>query len=120
MATDAPGERIPADAAALLGELLKGDDPVHRALRAQIPHLRVTGGCACPCASLDFGLDRAAVSRAPAPRRNPVAEATVLDAGGEPVGGALVFADGGYVSRLEVYTWGDEELTRLPSPDRLG
>lgn len=50
---------------------------------------------------------------------NPVADATVVDVEGEPVGGALVFAHDGYLSNLEMYTWGDDRITRLPTPDRL-
>ncbi|MFF1482248.1 hypothetical protein ACFVYD_32645 [Streptomyces sp. NPDC058301] len=50
---------------------------------------------------------------------NPVAEATVLDAAGQPIGGALVFAYDGYLSNLEIYAWDDEQITQLASPDRL-
>ncbi|MEV7597234.1 hypothetical protein AB0O91_07545 [Kitasatospora sp. NPDC089797] len=111
--------RPPAEAVALLEALLGADTPADRALRAQIPHLRVTGGCACPCAGLDFDLDDTApVPSVPVPGR-PAAEATVVDADGEPIGGVLVFATEGRLSALEVYTWADEPMTRLPSPDRL-
>ncbi|GAA0618053.1 hypothetical protein [Streptomyces crystallinus] len=118
MDTSTTGDRIPAEAVKLLEALLKSDKPAHRALRAQIPHLRVTGHCTCSCASIDFGLDKAAVPSAPV-TENPVADATVLDRDGQPVGGALLFAYDGYLSNLEVYAWGDEQITQLPPPDRL-
>ncbi|WP_079404063.1 hypothetical protein [Streptomyces sp. 3211] len=118
METSTSGERIPAEAVRLLEALLTGDEPVHRALLAQIPFLHVTGRCRCSCASLDFGLDRSLVPAAPV-IGNPVADATVVDVEGEPVGGALVFAHDGYLSNLEMYTWGDDRITRLPTPDRL-
>jgi hypothetical protein len=118
MAASTTGDRIPAAAATLLTALLKGDEPVHRALRAQIPHLRITGRCTCSCASIDLGLDRTAVAGAPVDEAI-VADATVLDPDGEPMGGALVFAFDGYLSHLEVYAWEDEQITELPSPDRL-
>lgn len=118
MEASTTGDRIPAAAAKLLEALLKSDEPVYRALRAQIPYLRVTGRCICSCASIDFGLDRTAVTSAPV-GENIVADATVLDADGQPVGGALVFAYDGYLSNLEVYAWGDEQITQLPSPDQL-
>ncbi|AUY52835.1 hypothetical protein [Streptomyces sp. CB01881] len=118
METSTTGDPLPAEAVQLLEALLKEDQPDHRALLAQIPHLRVIGRCPCSCASIDFGLDRAAVPAAPV-AGNPVADGTVLDADGEPVGGALVFAYDGYLSNLEVYGWGDDQITRLPSPDRL-
>ncbi|MCT9089848.1 hypothetical protein N4G70_13350 [Streptomyces sp. ASQP_92] len=48
-----------------------------------------------------------------------VAEAEILDAEGRPIGGVLVFAQAGYLSYLETYTWLDQQITRFPSPDRL-
>lgn len=118
MNTSTTVDRLPPEAVLLLETLLDGDEPVHRALRAQIPHLRVIGRCTCPCASLDFGLDRSLVAAVPVSRQ-PVADATVADAAGKAVGGALVFAYDGYLSHLEVYTWGDDEITVLPSPEQL-
>ncbi|MFJ4184340.1 hypothetical protein [Kitasatospora sp. NPDC089509] len=114
-----PGDRLPAEAVTLLEALLADDTPAFRALRAQIPHLRVTGGCGCPCASLDVRLDDAADVPAAISAGHPAAEATVLDADGEPIGGVLVFAHEGRLSYLEVYSWADEPISRLPSPDRL-
>ncbi|MFE4516907.1 hypothetical protein ACFRMQ_22240 [Kitasatospora sp. NPDC056783] len=118
MDTSTIGDPLPAEAVRLLEALLQDDDPTHRALLAQLPHLRVTGHCRCPCASLDFGLDQAAAPAAPV-TRNPAAEAPIHDADGEPVGGVLVFTQDGYLSGLEVHTWADEPITRLPHPDRL-
>ncbi|MGW2250912.1 hypothetical protein ACWCXH_12000 [Kitasatospora sp. NPDC001660] len=109
------GEPVPDEAVHLLNALL-GD--AYPELSAQIPHLRVAGHCPCPCPSIDFSLDRTAVPAAPVVD-NPFAEATVLDETGEPVGGALLFAFEGYLSNLEVYSWTDDPVTRLPSPDRL-
>ncbi|MFE9118160.1 hypothetical protein [Streptomyces sp. NPDC007172] len=48
-----------------------------------------------------------------------VAEAEVVDAHGQPIGGVLVFAHAGYLSYLETYTWLDEQITQFPSRDRL-
>ncbi|MFD6078171.1 hypothetical protein ACFWG5_21590 [Streptomyces hydrogenans] len=36
-------ECLPADVSEVLALVLDQDDPVHAALRAQVPHLRVTG-----------------------------------------------------------------------------
>lgn len=36
-------ERLPAEVPEVLALVLDQDDPVHAALRAQVPHLRVTG-----------------------------------------------------------------------------
>ncbi|KQX50703.1 MULTISPECIES: hypothetical protein [unclassified Streptomyces] len=118
METRASGDRIPAEAVRLLEALLSSDEPSHRALLAQIPFLHVIGRCSCSCASLVFDLDRSLVAAAPV-SGTPMADATVVDADGEPVGGALVFAHDGYLSSLEVYAWGDDQIRRLPAPDRL-
>ncbi|MEU3372764.1 hypothetical protein ACFYM2_02010 [Streptomyces sp. NPDC006711] len=113
------GDRVPAEAVELLEALLKRDDPVHRALRAQIPHLRVTGHCTCSCATIYLGLDEVLAPAALVTDGPVVAEAEVVDADGQPVGGLLVFAHAGYLSCLEIYTWLDEQITRFPSPGRL-
>ncbi|GAA4883994.1 hypothetical protein [Kitasatospora terrestris] len=114
-------DRLPPEAVELLQALLRDDTPAHRALRSQIPHLRVTGGCPCPCPSLDFGpaeVGEVAVEPAPVTGQ-PVAEAVVLDAAGQEIGGVMVFAHDGYLSNLEVYTWEDAPMAGLPAPDRL-
>ncbi|WHM40998.1 hypothetical protein [Streptomyces sp. BPTC-684] len=120
METSTTSDRVPAGAVTLLEALLTGDDPVHRALRAQIPHLRVTGHCTCSCASVDLGLDETLAAAAHVADDPVVAEAEVLDADGQPIGGVLVFAHAGYLSYLETYTWLDEQITQFPAPDRIG
>ncbi len=112
-------DRLPAEAVELLEALLKNDDLVHGALRAQIPHLRVTGHCPCSCASVDLSLDGALVPAALIAGDPVVAEAEVVDTQGQPIGGVLVFAHAGYLSYLETYTWLDEQITQFPSQDRL-
>ncbi|WP_438297583.1 hypothetical protein [Streptomyces sp. HUAS TT7] len=119
MEASTTGDRVPAEAVELLEALLKSDDPVHRALRAQIPHLWVTGHCTCSCASIDLGLDEALTPAARIADDPVVAEAEVVDADGQAIGGVLVLAHAGYLSCLETYTWLDEQITQFPSPDRL-
>ncbi|MFE9406625.1 hypothetical protein ACFYNY_33515 [Streptomyces sp. NPDC006530] len=64
-------------------------------------------------------MDETLIAAAPVADNPVVAEAEVLDAGGRPIGGVLVFAQTGYLSYLETYTWLDQQITRFPSPDRL-
>ncbi|MGK5641620.1 hypothetical protein ACSNOK_25360 [Streptomyces sp. URMC 126] len=109
---------LPADVAETLGILLDGDDPVRRALRAQVPHVRVTGRCGCGCGTAFFALDADGVTPAPAsalaPAPAPATEGTVVavaaqlftDDGGCP-GEVLVFTQGGYLAWLEVCSWSD-------------
>ncbi|MFD9789527.1 hypothetical protein ACFWXK_01095 [Streptomyces sp. NPDC059070] len=118
METRTTGDAVPAEAITLLEALLASDTPLHHALRAQIPHLQVMGRCSCSCATLDLGLDETLVAAAPV-TDTIVADTEVLDADGQEIGGVLVFAHGGYLSYLEIYTWLDEPITRFPSPDRL-
>ncbi|MEV4441277.1 hypothetical protein AB0K09_20090 [Streptomyces sp. NPDC049577] len=94
---------LPADVAEALGILLSADDAVHRALRAQIPHVRVAGRCACGCGTAYFDTDTDAVAPAPTGVGTVVAaDAQVFTAAGECPGEVLVFTRGGYLSWLEV------------------
>ncbi|MFE0459499.1 hypothetical protein ACFW1A_09590 [Kitasatospora sp. NPDC058965] len=113
------GDPLPAEVVTLLQALLREDTPVHRGLLAQLPRLRVTGHCPCPCPTLDFGVADTAAVPPVAGARGPITEAAVLDRDGQPVGGVLVWATGGYLSGLELYSWADEPITRFPGPDRL-
>ncbi|WP_435896839.1 hypothetical protein [Streptomyces griseosporeus] len=116
-------EALPPDVAGTLTALLRGDDPVSVALRAQIPHAWVAGRCGCGCATVDLEVDRHAVPAAPA-HESPAVEAgyssPVAAAGGRPVSpGVLVLTDDGYLSRLEIYSVGDEPITAWPDPRHL-
>ncbi|MFF1542625.1 hypothetical protein [Streptomyces sp. NPDC058291] len=99
-------EALPSDVADVLDVLLSGDDPVHAALRRQVPHLRVTGRCACGCGTAYFDLDTASVQPAPSgPGTVVAAEARFRTGSGELPGEVLVFAAAGYLSWLEVVSW---------------
>ncbi|GGR08626.1 hypothetical protein GCM10010195_74160 [Kitasatospora griseola] len=62
----------------MLDALLGDDDPVHLALRAQMPHLRVHGPCPCGCGTAYFDLDTAAVRSAPSGPRTVVAAQALI------------------------------------------
>ncbi len=101
-------EHLPPDVAGVLDVLLGGDDPVHLALRAQLPHLRVRERCTCGCGTAHFDLDTAAVRPAPSgPRTVVAAEALIRTEDGDCPGEVLAFARGGYLSWLEVCSWSD-------------
>ena len=72
-------------------------------------------GCSCGCGTIDL------VVPADAPATGlpdgPAAEADLNDAAGEPVGGVLLFVRGGFVDRLEVYSYFDP--LPMPPPERL-
>ncbi|MFJ1754969.1 hypothetical protein [Kitasatospora sp. NPDC088134] len=120
-------ESLPDDVADVLGVLLDGDGDgaregagegdgggggggsVRRALRAQVPQLRVRRRCGCGCGSAYFEqLDPAAVRPAACgPGTVVVAEALIRTEDGDCPGEVLVFAQGGYLSWLEVCSWSD-------------
>ncbi|MFE1928465.1 hypothetical protein ACFW91_38690 [Streptomyces asoensis] len=104
---------IPSDAAGVLDVLLSSSDPVQTALRNQVPHLQVTARCTCGCGTTFFDLDTAAVQPAPCgPGTVVAAEAQFQD--GDCCGEVLVFAAAGYLSWLEVASWGrDNTMTTL-------
>ncbi|MCX4826254.1 hypothetical protein OG883_42155 [Streptomyces sp. NBC_01142] len=102
-------EVLPADVADVLGFLLGGEDPIHVALRAHIPHLRVRDRCTCGCGTAYFDLDRNLVSPAPSGSGTVVAaEAQIVTEDGECPGEVLVFAQSGYLAWLEICSWSDD------------
>ncbi|SES49470.1 hypothetical protein SAMN04487983_108014 [Streptomyces sp. yr375] len=105
-------EPLSAEAAATLRALLAGSDPVRSALLAQIPHTRVVGRCGCGCVTVDLEVDRTAVAPAPA-HPNPAVDAGYY---APHSAGVMVFAKGGYLSLLEIYSVSDEPITAWPDP----
>ncbi|MFI9046048.1 hypothetical protein [Streptomyces sp. NPDC053427] len=104
-------EALPFEVADVLDALLSSDDPVHAALRAQIPHLRILGRCTCGCGTTYFDLDTNAVQPAPSgPGTVVAAEAPILAHNGDCPGEVLAFAAAGYLSWLEVCSWTDDDI----------
>ncbi|MER5932498.1 hypothetical protein [Streptomyces sp. NPDC002054] len=102
-------ESLPADVADVLAELLDTDNPVHAALRRQVPHLSVRARCTCGCGTAHFELDTSEVEPAPTgPGTVVAAEAQLVTEAGECPGEVLVFTQGGYLSWLEVCSWNDD------------
>ena len=106
-------QALAAEVAQTLDVLLNANDPVHRALRDQIPHLRAQERCGCGCGTTYFSIDTGAVAPAPVGRGTVVAaEAQLKTEAGDYPGEILVFTQGGYLSWLEVCSWtGDFKLT---------
>ncbi|MFJ6799100.1 hypothetical protein [Streptomyces sp. NPDC091268] len=103
---------LPADVTDALDVLLDAEDAAHLALRRQMPHLQVYERCSCGCGTAYFDLDTDAATAAPLRAGTGVAaEAQVYDEAGDCVGEVLAFARDGYLSWLEVCSWGDHTLT---------
>jgi hypothetical protein len=92
------------------------DFPGVEQLRAQLSTATASPGCRCGCGTIEVHVPDG-LPASPAESPVPV-EATVLDAGGEPVGGLLLFLGEGRLSALEVYAWDDVPLP-LPPVDRV-
>ncbi|MCX5231415.1 hypothetical protein [Streptomyces sp. NBC_00233] len=102
-------ESLPADVADTLATVLDADNPVHVALRRQVPHLSVRARCTCGCGTAYFELDTSKVDPAPTgPSTVVAAEAQLVTEAGEYPGEVLVFTQGGYLSWLEVCSWSDD------------
>ncbi|WP_067832569.1 hypothetical protein [Actinomadura kijaniata] len=104
---------LPEDVADVLDFLLDGDGPARRALRDQLPHLSVRERCRCGCGTAYFELDTDAVSPASVPGRSTViaAEAQIVTDTEEWLGEVLLFVQGGYLSWLEICSYGLTEMT---------
>ncbi|MEU8543613.1 hypothetical protein AB0C52_27095 [Streptomyces sp. NPDC048717] len=112
-------ESLPAEVADVLAAILDTDDPVHAALREQVPHLGVQGRCTCGCGTTYFTLDTGTVDPAPnGPSTVVAAAAQLVTETGEYPGEVLVFTQGGYLSWLEVCSWSDDIEVTLTSAHR--
>ncbi|MFI5808213.1 hypothetical protein [Streptomyces sp. NPDC051561] len=107
-------ESLPDDVADVLAAVLCSDIPVHAALRAQVPHLSVRDRCTCGCGTAYFALDTSEVEPAPTGPGTVVAgEAQLVTEAGACCGEVLAFAQGGYLSWLEVCSWSDDTEVTL-------
>ncbi|GHI07864.1 hypothetical protein Scel_61850 [Streptomyces cellostaticus] len=75
--------------------------------------------CTCGCGTAYFALDTSEVEPAPTgPRTVVAAEAQLFTEAGECPGEVLVFAQGGYLSWLEVCSWSDDIEVTLAAARR--
>ncbi|MFJ3791460.1 hypothetical protein [Kitasatospora sp. NPDC090091] len=110
---------LPDDVAAVLGLILGTDEPVHVALQRQVPHLGVQSRCTCGCGTTYFELDTGAAEAAPTgPGTVVAADAQLCTETGDCLGEVLVFAQGGYLSWLEVCSWSEEVEVDLTAARR--
>ena len=112
-----PRPLLPEERATLLALLNYADFKGRDALVAQVDSARVTWYCGCGCATVNLSVDPAAPSARKTYRPIPN-EAVVVDPDGETIGGVIVFADGGYLSNLEIF-WYEEPISPFPPLDRL-
>jgi hypothetical protein len=112
-------DSLPEDIADVLDLVLNQDEPVHAALRRQVPQLSVQSRCERGCGTAYFDLDVNAVEPAPtAPGTVVAADVRLFTETGECPGEVLVFAQGGYLSWLEVCTWSDDVEVNLAAARR--
>ncbi|MEU4583272.1 hypothetical protein AB0F92_14445 [Kitasatospora aureofaciens] len=110
---------LPNDVADVLEIILGTDEPVHVALRRQVPHLSVRSRCTCGCGTAYFELNTSEVEPAPTgPGTVVAADAQLYTETGDCPGEVLVFAQGGYLSWLEVCSWSDEIEVNLTAARR--
>ncbi|MEU6459731.1 hypothetical protein [Streptomyces sp. NPDC047065] len=110
---------LPDDVANVLDLVLHPDKPVHVALRRQVPHLRVLSHCKCGCGTAYFELDTDELEPArTGPGTVVAADVQLHTETGECPGEVLVFAQGGYLSWLEVCSWSDDIEVNLAAARR--
>jgi hypothetical protein len=112
-------DSLPEDVADVLDLVLNPAESAHIALRRQVPHLRVQSRCECGCGTAYFELDTDVVEPAATGLGTVVAaEAQLFTETGECPGEVLVFAQGGYLSWLEVCSWNDDVEVNLAAARR--
>ena len=107
------GRPLTEDERGVIDVLLADDVPDVEVLRTQARCARATRGCTCGCATIDL-LVEPATPTAGAGDRDPI-EATVVDEAGRPVGGLLLFVQGGRLTGLEVWSFGDDPPPMPPA-----
>lgn len=114
---DLPRPLLAEEHATLVAVLTHADFPGRDALVDQAETARVDGLCGCGCATVSLIVDR---QLPPATgRRSPIPNSpSVIDGRGEPIGGVLVFIDGGYLTSLEIY-WYEDPISPFPPVDHL-
>ncbi|OIV37106.1 hypothetical protein BIV57_12770 [Mangrovactinospora gilvigrisea] len=112
-------DSLPEDVADVFDLVLSPADPVHMALRLQVPRLKVLSRCLCGCGTACFELDADAVVPAPTGLGTVVAADMPLTTElGTCPGEVLVFAQGGYLCCLEVCSWSDDVEVDLAAARR--
>lgn len=91
--------------------------PESRDFLAQVEVAEAQQGCGCGCGTINLRVDRAAAPMVVLNGSLAPGEAEVLSETGEPEGGLIVFVRDGYLSSLEVYSYGGPAA--LPSVDRI-
>lgn len=110
---------LPDEVADVLDLVLNPDEPVHAALRRQVPHLKVQSRCKCGCGTAYFELDTDEVEpAATGPDTVVAADVQLFTEAGDCPGEVLVFAQGGYLSWLEVCSWSDDVEVDLAAARR--
>jgi hypothetical protein len=112
-------ESLPGDVADVLGLVLTTEEPIHIALRRQVPHLGVRSRCTCGCGTAYFELGVSQVEPAPTgPGTVLAADVQLYTETGDCPGEVLVFAQSGYLSWLELCSWSDEIEVNLAAARR--
>lgn len=112
-------DSLPEEIADVLDLVLSPDEPTDVALRRQVPRLRVQSRCKCGCGTAYFELDTDAVVPAPTgPGTVVAADVQLFTETGECTGEVLVFAQGGYLSWLEVCSWSEDVEVNLAAARR--
>jgi hypothetical protein len=101
----------------LLEALLSQEFAGSRELLAQVAVAEAQSGCDCGCGTISLRVNEARAPAATVTGALAPGEAEVVSAEGDSVGGLIVFVHHGYLSCLEIYTWG--EPAPLPSPERI-
>ena len=101
----------------LLEALLAQDFPGSRTLVAQLEAADAQRGCECGCGTINLRVNESLAPEVVLTGSLAPGEAVVLSETGEVVGGLVVFVRAGYLSCMEIYTFGDP--APLPPLDRI-
>ena len=84
-------------------------------LRRQADAVAAVRGCDCGCGSIDLVV---APEAEPSSCRDVTPASALFGTGAYPVGEVLLFVTGGFLSRVEVCSWGERPAV-MPAPQEL-
>lgn len=114
---DHPWRALTDGERALLTAIIDQPFPGSPGLLAQVEVAEAQQGCDCGCGTINLRVDRAKAHSVAFESSLAPGEAEVLSAAGTSEGGLILFVRDGYISSLEIYSWG--EPAALPPVDRI-
>ena len=113
------GKRYPKEFRDDVVRLARRGDVKYSQLFAQIEFAEAQQGCDCGCGTINLRVNQDKVQSAPVLKQPMPGEVDIVGEAGTVIGGLILCAREGYLSRLEIFDWGDGPSQSLPDASRV-